>query len=59
MDPHFLDLGTGWRLVVSFTPLPLYSPVKSHRYPLGTKMGGPQRQSGRREEEKILEPTAT
>jgi hypothetical protein len=24
IDPHFLDLGTSWRLVVSFTPLPLY-----------------------------------
>jgi hypothetical protein len=24
IDPHFLDLGTNWRWVVSFTPLPLY-----------------------------------
>jgi hypothetical protein len=24
MDPHFLDLGTSWRWVVSFTSLPLY-----------------------------------
>jgi hypothetical protein len=24
IDPHFLDLGTSWRLVVSFTPRPLY-----------------------------------
>jgi hypothetical protein len=24
IDPHFLDLGTSWRRVVSFTPLPLY-----------------------------------
>jgi hypothetical protein len=24
IDPLFLDLGTGWRLVVSFTPLPLF-----------------------------------
>jgi hypothetical protein len=24
IDPHFLDLGTSWRWVVSFTPLPLY-----------------------------------
>jgi hypothetical protein len=22
--PHILDLGTGWRCVVSFTPRPLY-----------------------------------
>jgi hypothetical protein len=24
IDPHFLDLGTSWRWVVSFMPLPLY-----------------------------------
>jgi hypothetical protein len=24
MNPHFLDLGTSWRWVVSFTPRPLY-----------------------------------
>jgi hypothetical protein len=24
IDPRFLDLGTSWRSVVSFTPLPLY-----------------------------------
>jgi hypothetical protein len=24
IDPHFLDLGTSWRWVVSFPPLPLY-----------------------------------
>jgi hypothetical protein len=24
MNPHFLDLGTSWGCVVSFTPLPLY-----------------------------------
>jgi hypothetical protein len=24
IDPHFLDLGTCWRWVVSFTPVPLY-----------------------------------
>jgi hypothetical protein len=24
IDPHFLDLGTSWRRVVSFMPLPLY-----------------------------------
>jgi hypothetical protein len=26
MDPHFLDLGTKWRSVVSFMHRPLYSP---------------------------------
>jgi hypothetical protein len=24
MDPYFLDLGSNWRCVISFTPLPLY-----------------------------------
>jgi hypothetical protein len=30
IDPHFLDLGTSWRWVVSFTPRPLYPRGKSH-----------------------------
>jgi hypothetical protein len=30
----FFDLGTGWRRVVSFTPLPLYPQGKSIWYPL-------------------------
>jgi hypothetical protein len=29
IDPHFFDLGTSWRWVVSFTPLPLYPRGKS------------------------------
>jgi hypothetical protein len=29
IDPHFLDLGTSWRWVVSFTPRPLYPRGKS------------------------------
>jgi hypothetical protein len=41
IDSHFLDLGTSWRWVVSFTPLPLYL-----RYPLGRRLDGPQSQSG-------------
>jgi hypothetical protein len=32
MDPRFLGLGTSWRRVVSFTPLPLYPRGKSTRY---------------------------
>jgi hypothetical protein len=24
IDPHFLDLGTSWRLVINFTPRPLW-----------------------------------
>jgi hypothetical protein len=53
----FLDLGTRWRLVVSFTPRPLYPRGKIPRYPLDRRLGGPQNRSGRRREEKILDPT--
>jgi hypothetical protein len=45
--------------VVSFTPQPLYPRGKIPRYPLVTRLGGPQNWSGRREEEKILDPTRT
>jgi hypothetical protein len=54
VDPRFLDLGTSWRWVVSFTPLPLYSRGKSLRYPLDRRRGGPQSPSGRRGERKFL-----
>jgi hypothetical protein len=57
IDPHFLDLGTSWRWVVSFTPRPLYHWGNSPRYPLDRRLGGPQSQSGRREEGKILDPS--
>jgi hypothetical protein len=59
IDPHFLDLGTSWRWVVSLTPQPLYPRGKSPRYPLDRRLGGPQSQSGKFEEEKILDPTGT
>jgi hypothetical protein len=59
MDPHFLDLNTSWRWVVSFTPRPLNPRGKSPRYPLDRRLGGPQCRSGKRGEEKILEPTGT
>jgi hypothetical protein len=39
IDPHFLDLGTSWRWVVSFTPRPLYPRGKSLRYPLDWRLG--------------------
>jgi hypothetical protein len=55
IDPHFLDLGISWRWVVSFTSRPLYSREKNPRYPLDRRFGGPQRRSGRREEDKILD----
>jgi hypothetical protein len=29
IDPHFLDLGTSWKWVVSFTPRPFYPREKS------------------------------
>jgi hypothetical protein len=45
--------------VVSFTPRPLYVREKSPLYALNRKLGGPQGQSGRRGEEKILDPTGT
>jgi len=34
IDPLFLNLGTRWRWVVSFTPRPLYLQGKSPWYPL-------------------------
>jgi hypothetical protein len=50
----FLDLGTSWRWVVSFTPRPFYPLGNSPRYPLDRRLGGPHSWSGRRGEEKIL-----
>jgi hypothetical protein len=37
-----LDLGTRWRWVVNFTPLPLYPWGNSTRYPLDRRLGEPQ-----------------
>jgi hypothetical protein len=45
--PRILDLGIGWRWVVSFTPLPLYPQGKSPWYPLDRRLGEPQKLSGR------------
>jgi hypothetical protein len=50
--PRFLDLGTRWRWVVSFTSMPLYRQGKSPWYPLYRRLGGPQSRSGRGGEEK-------
>jgi hypothetical protein len=52
----FFDLGTRWRWVVSFTPLPLYPQGKSPWYPLDRRLGGPQSRSGRWGEEKNSQP---
>jgi hypothetical protein len=49
-----LDLSTRWRLVVSFTPLPLYFRRKSPHYPIERRLGGPKSRSGSCEEEKYL-----
>jgi hypothetical protein len=59
INPHFLDLCTSWRWVVSFTPLPLYPRGESPRYPLDRRLRGLQSRSGRRGEEKVLDPTGT
>jgi hypothetical protein len=40
-DPHFLDLSTNWRSVVSFTPLSLYPMEESTWYPWCTRLCGP------------------
>jgi hypothetical protein len=50
--PRILDLGTRRRWVVSFTPRPLYLPVKELLYPLDRRLGGLQSRSGRGGEEK-------
>jgi hypothetical protein len=50
IDPHFLDLGTSWRWVLSFTHRRLYPQGKSPRSPLDRRLGGLQSRSGRREE---------
>jgi hypothetical protein len=59
IGPHFLHLGTSWRWVVSFTPLPLYPQGKSPQYLLDRRLGGPQSRSGWRGEEKILDHSGT
>jgi hypothetical protein len=59
IDPRIPDLGISWRLVVTFTPRPLYPRTKSPWYPLDRRLGGPQNRSGRLGEEKNLAPTGT
>jgi hypothetical protein len=46
IHPRFLNLGTSWRWVVSFTHRSLYLLRKSSRYPLDGRLGGPQNRSG-------------
>jgi hypothetical protein len=59
IDPHFLDLGTSLRWVVSFMPRSLYPRKKNPRYPFDRRLDGPQKGSGRRGEEKIFYPIGT
>jgi hypothetical protein len=56
IDPHFLDLGTSWRWVVSFTPWPLYPQGKRPRYPLDRRLGEPQNSLEDVEKWKLLPP---
>jgi hypothetical protein len=39
-DPHFLELGTSWKGVVSFTPWTLYPRRNRTRYPLDRRLFG-------------------
>jgi hypothetical protein len=54
IDPHYLDLGTSSRCVVSFTPLPLYPRGKRPRYPLDRSLGGPRASLDDLEKRKFL-----
>jgi hypothetical protein len=54
IDSRFLSLGTSWRWVVSFTSRP-----QIPWYALDRRLGGPQKRSGRRGAEKIVDPTGT
>jgi hypothetical protein len=45
--------------MVSFAPRPLYPRRKNTRYPLYRRLDRPQSRSGRRREEKILDPIGT
>jgi hypothetical protein len=51
-----LNLGNKWMWMVNLTPRLLYSRGWNLLYPLRTKLGGPQSQSGRGGEKKEPEP---
>jgi len=51
-----LNLRTGWRLVVNFTPGIFAPPRKQSWYPLNGRLDGPQSQSGLSGEGKISFP---
>jgi hypothetical protein len=52
IDPRFIDRRISWWRVVGFTSRLLYPRVNSPGYPLNRRLGGHQRRSGRREENK-------
>jgi hypothetical protein len=55
--PRILNLGAGWKWVISFTPRPFYLPGKENRrYSLDRRLGGPQSRSQSDGEEKIPNP---
>jgi hypothetical protein len=56
ISPLILDLGTRWRLMVSFILRPFYPQRKSPRYPLDRRLGGLQSRSGHGGEEKNSQP---
>jgi hypothetical protein len=58
-DSRFFDLGTSWRWVVIFLSRPFYHWEETPRDPLVRRLVGPQSQSGRNGEGKILGPTGT
>jgi hypothetical protein len=57
IEPYFLSVGANLRWVFSFTYSSLYPQGKTPRCPLNRRLGGPQYRSGRRAEERILDPT--
>jgi hypothetical protein len=52
---RFLNLGTRWRWLVSFTSRLLYPLRKSTRFPLCRRLAGPQIRPGQRWQEKVLD----
>jgi hypothetical protein len=54
IDPRFLDLGTSWKWVTSFTPRLRYPRGNSPLYPLGWRLGWPQSRSGQLEKRNLL-----
>jgi hypothetical protein len=59
VDPHFLDLGSSWRWVVSFTPRPLHRRGRTSRFSLDRRLGGPQNRSWRLGDETVVLPVAS